>query len=191
MSWIRLPGALSASPVVINLERRFGLIGYARLLKMLELLAVSPTREEGTVAMPLSDWLDALQAPHDELFTLLNALRQSSWLNYSHGDDPGSPLVVDFLQADSFLPESTPILLQSGEQWAFWCETELNMPRHVTGDPYTQQLFRRWCASNVTVTEMLEACEAATKGAVVSLSPDSLHTQLQAVRGERLKKARS
>jgi hypothetical protein len=190
MSWIRLPGALSATPVVINLERRFGLIGYARLLKMLELLAVSPTREEGAVAMPLSDWLDALQAPHDELFTLLNALRQSSWLNYSIDDDPGAPLVVDFLQADSFLPESTPILLQSGEQWAFWCETELNMPRHVTGDPYTQQLFRRWCAANVTVTEMLEACEAATQGAVVSLSPDSLHAQLQAVRTERLKKAR-
>jgi len=190
MSWLRLSGSLSAESVVINLERRFGLIGYARLLKMLELLAVSPAREEGVVSMPLSDWLDALQAPHDELFTFLNALRQSSWLSYSHGDDPGSPLVVDFLQADNFLPESTPILLQSGEQWAFWCETELNMPRHVTGDPYTQQLFRRWCASNVTVTEMHAACEAATKGGVVSLRPDSLHAHLQAIRGDRLKKAR-
>lgn len=191
MSWLRLPGSLSAGSLVINLERRFGLIGYARLIKTLELLALSPRREEGVVSMPLSDWLDALQAPHDELFSFLNALRQSSWIAYSHGDEPGAPLVVDFLQAESFLPEDAPILFHAAEQWAFWCETELNMPRQVTADAYTQQLFRRWCASNVTVTEMVLACEAAAKGPVVSLSPDSLHAHLQSVRGERLKKARA
>lgn len=175
--------------MVLNLERRFGLIGYARLLKMLELLAVSATRDIGTVSLPVSDWLDALQAPNDELYSFLNALQQAGWLSYSLEQECGAQLVVDFLQADSYLPEQTPILLHMPEQWAFWCETELNMPRHVTGDPYTQQLFRRWCASNVTVTEMVQACEAATQGEI-SLSPESLHKHLQTVRVARLEKAR-
>lgn len=190
MSWVRLPGMLSGSPLVLNLERRFGLIGYARLLKMLELLAVSATRETGSVVLPIGGWLDALQAPQDELMTFLNALSQAGWLTYSAAAD-SDLLSVDFLQADSYLPEETPILLHSADMWAFWCETELNMPRAVTSDPYTQQLFRRWCASNVTVTEMVQACESATKGENISLSPDSLHRHLQAVRKSRLEQARA
>ncbi|MNO06813.1 hypothetical protein D3C81_2287580 [compost metagenome] len=63
------------------------------------------------------------------------------------------------------------------------------MPRQVTSDPYTQQLFRRWCASNVTVTEMLQACELASQ-APPDLSPTALHRHLQTVRRLRLEQAK-
>jgi hypothetical protein len=72
----------------------------------------------------------------------------------------------------------------------FWCETELNMRREVTSDPLTQALFRRWCASNVTVTEMIQACDEAAPSNP-QLTPSVLHAQLQAVRRVRLEKAKA
>lgn len=190
MSWIRLHGGFSASAVVLSVEQRFGLIGYARLVKLLELLAASSQCEAGKLSMPISDWLDALQAPRDELHTLLNHLTKTGWLKYSQDDEPGAPLVVDFLQSDTFVPDDTPVLLTSADQWAFWCQTELNMPRLLTDDPYNLQLFRRWCASNVTVTEMQQACDAAI-GIKADLSPNSLHKHLQNIRATRLAAAKS
>ena len=189
MSWVRLSSQLSMSPLVRSLERRFGLVGFSRLVKMLELLAASEIAEGGVVPLPKSDWLDALQASTDELHELLNFLSKASWLSYSEGDEPGAPLVIHFQHADDFLPSAEPILFTGADQWVFWLETELNMRREVTSDPASQALFRRWCASNVTVTEMLQACDEAAP-TNLQLSPTVLHTQLQAVRRARLEKAR-
>ena len=125
----------------------------------------------------------------EELHELLNLLSKAGWLTYSEGDEPGAPLVVDFLKSDDFLPAAAPILFTAADQWVFWCETELNMRREVTGDPNNQGLFRRWCASNVTVTEMLQACEEAAP-TNPQLTPSVLHAQLQTVRRARLEKAR-
>lgn len=190
MSWVRLSCQLSMSPLVQNLERRFGLPGHSRLVKMLEILAASDIASNGVVPLPKSDWLDALQASTEELHELLNFLSKSGWLTYSEGDEPGAPLVVDFLKADDFLPDAAPILFTAANQWVFWCETELNMRREVTADPNNQGLFRRWCASNVTVTEMLQACDEAAP-TNPQLTPSVLHSQLQTVRRARLEKARA
>lgn len=189
MSWVRLSGQLSMSPLVQNLERRFGLVGYARLVKMLELLAASDIAAGGVVPLPKSDWLDALQVSADELHAFLCFLSKAGWLTYSEGDEPGAPLVVDFLKADDFLPEPVPILFAGANQWIFWCETELNMRREVTGTADSQGLFRRWCATNVTLDEMNAAIELAVK-AGTALTPTNLHTLLMTVRKEKLEVAR-
>ena len=190
MSWVRLPGQFSISPFVLNVERRFGLVGYSRLVKLLELLVSGEAVIAGVVPLPKSDWLDALQASPEELHDFLNFLSKAGWLTYSEGEEPGAPLVINFLKADDFLPEPAPILFTAADQWVFWCETELNMRREVTTDPSSQALFRRWCASNVTVTEMLQACEEAAPGHTM-LTPSVLHAQLQIVRRARLERAKA
>lgn len=189
MTLLSLPSNFSASPVAGRVEKRFGLAGFARLIKLLELLGSSDHAIGGVVPLPKSDWLDALQASTDELHELLNFLSKNGWLSYSEGDEPGAPLVIHFQHADDFLPSAEPILFTGADQWVFWLETELNMRREVTSDPASQALFRRWCASNVTVTEMLQACDEAAP-TNPQLSPTVLHTQLQAVRRARLEKAR-
>ncbi|WP_106805795.1 hypothetical protein [Pseudomonas sp. S5D5] len=190
MPALNLPSAFSASAVARRIEGRYGLAGFARLIKLLEILASSDTASGGIVPLPRSDWRDALGVSDDELYDFLGALMRSGWLSFSEGDEPGAPLVVVFSQADDYLPQAEPLLFTSPEQWVFWCETELNMRREVTGDPLTLGLFRRWCASNVTVTEMHQACEEAAPHHS-ELTPGVLHAQLQAVRRARLDKARA
>ena len=189
MPSLNLPFGFSGSALVRRVEKCYGLSGFARLLKLLELLGTNDLAMRGVVPLPKSDWLDQLQASSDELYDFLGFLTKSGWLTYSEGDEPGAPLVVHFLKADDFLPYAEPLLFAAAEQWVFWCETELNMRREVTAAPESQALFRRWCASNVTVTEMLQACEEAAPGNR-ELSPAVLHVQLQAVRRARLEKAK-
>jgi hypothetical protein len=170
----------------VSVERAFGLAGYARLLKLLELLAGYDPSAAGVLTMTAAAWCESLSASPGELRQLFEHLGRSGWLRYSHDD--GS-IAVDLLKADDFLPGPAPVLFADPAQWVFWCETELNMPRQVSSDPYTQQLFRRWCASNVTVTEMLQACELAAQGQP-DLSPTALHRHLQTVRRLRLEQAK-
>lgn len=186
MSWVRLPAGLSAAGPAASLERAFGLPGYARLVKLLELLAGHEHAAAGVLTMTAAAWCEWLSASPGELRQFLEHLGRSGWLRYSQDD--GS-ITVDLLKADDFLPGPAIVLFTDPAQWVFWCETELNMPRHVSSDPYTQQLFRRWCASNVTVTEMLQASELAMQGQP-DLSPAALHRHLQAVRGLRLEQAK-
>lgn len=190
MSALSLPSHFSSIILVGRVEKRFGLVGFARLIKLLELLGASDHASGGVVPLPKSDWLDALQASPEELHDFLNFLSKAGWLTYSEGEEPGAPLVISFLKADDFLPEPAPILFAAADQWVFWCETELNMRREVTTDPSSQALFRRWCASNVTVTEMLQACEEAAPGHTI-LTPSVLHAQLQIVRRARLERAKA
>lgn len=189
MTALSFPSNFSALPDVWRVEKRFGLAGFARLIKLLELLGASDPAVGGVVPLPKSDWLEALEASTDELHELLNFLSRSGWLSYTEGDEPGAPLVVHFHHADDFLPNPEPILFTAADQWVFWLETELNMRREVTSDPASQSLFRRWCASNVTVTEMIQACDEAAP-TNPQLSPSVLHAQLQIVRRARLDIAR-
>lgn len=190
MPALNLPFGFSTSVIASRIEKRYGLAGFARLIKLLEILASSDTASGGIVPLPRSDWRDALRCTDEELYDFLGTLMRCSWLTFSEGDEPGAPLVVVFCHADDYLPMAEPLLFSAPDQWVFWCETELNMRREVTGDPLTLGLFRRWCASNVTVTEMHQACEEAAPHHS-ELTPGVLHAQLQAVRRVRLEKARA
>lgn len=190
MPLIHLPANFSTWSVASRVQKRFGLFGYARLIKMLELLGSSDPASSGVVPLPKNDWLEALAITAEDLHEFLNFLAKGGWLTFTEGDEPGAPLVVHFLKADEFLPYAEPLLFSAPDQWVFWCETELNMRREVTSDPSSHALFRHWCASNVTVAEMLQACEEAAPQHD-QLTPSVLHVQLRSVRRERLEKAKA
>lgn len=189
MSWAKVSGAFSAQPVVRKVEQRFGLAGFARMVKIIELLATSPARNTGAVALRPSDWRDALQCGEQELTEFLAYLQKAGWLAVAQ-EDAAAPLVVTLANAALYLPDGAdPQLFTTPAQWADWCSVDLSFPAWLISDPATQALFRRWCASNVTTQEMAEAVNLAIAGGV-NLSPVELHEQLQTVRRQRIEKAR-
>lgn len=187
MPALNLPSTFSALPIVLKVEQRFGLAGFARLIKLLELFAASPSRDAGVIELPVSDWVDALQTgPHD-VAVLLDYLSKDGWLTQEQADEPGAPLRITLTHFADFLP---PLELpRIAEQWRSWFETELSMPPLLGKDPYTQDLFRRWCATNVTIEEMELAIELARK-ANTAASPPALHEFLKTVRNTKIERAR-
>lgn len=190
MRWLKLPAGLSASVIARKVEQRFGLPGFARLIKILELLAASPARAAGQIELPPSDWLEALGMGPAELDEFLAYLAAADWLTLEQGAERGAPLRVTLLQVAALLPGPTEIGLPTEpHQWQAWCIAELGMPHASTQDPYVQQLFRRWCASNVTLAEAEAAALAAAK-VRQSLHPQDLHGELQRIRAARLERAK-
>lgn len=191
MTWLRLPADLSTQTTVRKVEQRFGLPGFARLVKLLELLAASPYRDACVIELAASDWLEALQIGRADFDAFLAYLAAANWLTVDTSEEPGAPLRVTLLQAGALLPTALdPQLFTKACQWSAWCVAELGMPPALTKDPYNQQLFRRWCASNVTVLEAADAVQAAI-AKQNSLSPAALHDELQLIRRARLDKARA
>lgn len=132
-----------------------------------------------------------MQIGRSDFDAFLAYLAAANWLTVDAGEEPGAPLRVTLLQVGALLPTAVdPQLFNKACQWAAWCVAELGMPPDLTKDPYTQQLFRRWCASNVTVLEMHDAVQAAI-AKQSSLSPSALHDELQLIRRQRLEKARA
>ena len=184
---LNLPSNFSALPIVHKVEQRFGVAGFARLIKLLELFAASPSRNAGVIALPISDWLDALQVGPQDLGFLLDYLAKAEWVTLEQGEEPGSPLRVTLVNFADFLP---PLELPKvADQWRCWFEIELSMPPLLGKDPYTQDLFRRWCASNVTIEEMELAIELARKASTAP-SPPALHDFLKTVRNTKIERAR-
>lgn len=188
MSWARLPAGLSSDPAVLQIERTFGLAGYARLVKMLEMVATLRDPYAGRMCNGRPVWLEVLQAQDSELDAFLQCLAAAGLIEAP--DLTANPLVVQFSHVERFLPDPAPALPTDPQQWAFWLQTELNMPRPMVDDPHALALFRRWVASNVTVTEMHEAVTRAV-AAKDKLTPAELHKHVHAVRSERLAKART
>lgn len=187
MTPLNLPFDFSALPIVLKVEQRFGLPGFARLIKLLELFASSPSRESGVIELPISDWVDALQAGAEDINTFLAYLAKAEWLALEQGEEPGAPLRVTLAAFADFLP---PLELPKiADQWRRWFEYELSMPPLLGKDPYTQDLFRRWCASNVTINDMELAIELA-RNANTAPSPPALHEFLKTVRNTKIERAR-
>lgn len=122
MSFARLPADFSAWPLVLKVQQRFGLSGFARLVKLLELLAAAPLRAAGQIELALSDWRDALEAPDAELFGFLNYLEAAGFLDQVAPVE-GGPLAVVIRTPSPFLPGSAdPSLFRKPCEWATWCE---------------------------------------------------------------------
>lgn len=190
MTWAKLAGDFSAQPVARKVEQRFGLAGFARMVKILELLACSPNAATGIVSMPASDWLDAMQCYRHELDEFLRFLQAAGWLVFAQDEAAGAPLVVTVTNAAALLPTAAdPQLFTTAAQWRDWCSVELAFPAWLLDDQSTQRLFRLWCAVNVTTEELLQAVAAAidTKG---DPSPATIHDQLNVLRRARLAKAK-
>lgn len=185
MSWARLPAGLSSDPAVLQIERTFGLAGYARLIKLLEQLAAHSDPYAGRLRLQRESLMDLMQAHEGELDAFLQCLCDVELATVV----TGVTVEIQFKQPERFLPEPAPALPTDTAQWAFWLQTELNMPRPLVDDPHAVALYRRWIASNVTVAEMHDAVTQAV-AAKDQLSPAGLHKHVHAVRSARLAKAR-
>lgn len=184
---LNLPSAFSSQPIVLKIEQRFGLSGFARLVKLLEQLAASPSPGSGVIELPASDWRDALQAGPLELNVFLAYLAADGFLALEQDPEPGSPLRVTVAQPANFLQ---PLLLpRVANHWYQWLAGHHGLSEQQGKDPYNQSLFRRWCATNVTIDEMNAAIEQANK-AGTALEPVGLHTLLMTVRKDKLEMAR-
>ncbi|MQU22159.1 hypothetical protein GHO35_13520 [Pseudomonas helleri] len=184
---LRLPPDFFALPVVLKVEQRFGAAGFARLIKLLEQFAASPSRASGVVEQAASDWRSALQVGPLELNVFLAYLETAGFLALEQAAEPGSPLRVTLAECAAFLP---PLQLPGvANDWRQWFAAELCLSEVQGKDPYNQSLFRRWCATNVTIEEMNAAIELAVK-AGTTLTPPNLHALLMTVRKEKLDVAR-
>jgi len=115
---------------------------------------------------------------------------RAGFLATDYGDEHGAPLVVTLCDPAAFAaPRAAVELPATAAAWATWCGTELSLSPAILRDPYTQQLFRRWCATNVTTAEMTSAAQDAIK-TENHLSPSGLHFALAAQRQARLTAAR-
>lgn len=187
MSSLNLPANFSALPIVLKVEQRFGVAGFARLIKLLELLPSSPDHALGIIELPASDWQSALQVGSHDLTAFLAYLATDGFLSVEQSQESGAPLRVTLAGPCDFLPAAQ--LPKVANEWCQWLAVELSMPAHHGKDPYNQSLFRHWCATNVTIDEMNAAIELAIK-AGAGLTPSNLHTFLKTVRKEKLDVAR-
>jgi len=187
MASLNLPINFSSLPIVLKVEQRFGLPGFARLIKLLELLSSSPDHALGVIELPASDWRDALQVGPLELNVFLTYVAADGFLSVEQSPEPGAPLRITLADPGGFVPASQ--LPKVANEWCQWLAAELSMPAHHGKDPYNQSLFRHWCATNVTIDEMNAAIELAMK-AGAGLTPPNLHNFLKTVRKEKLEVAR-
>ena len=184
---LSLPPNFSALPIVLKIEQRFGAAGFARLIKLLEQFAASPSRGAGLIELAPSDWRDVLQVGPLELNVFLAYLETAGFLVLEQGAESGSPLRVTLADFSAFLPSLQ--LPRVANEWRLWFAAELGLSEDQGKDPYNQSLFRRWCATNVTIDEMNAAVELAIKDGA-GLAPASLHNFLMTVRKEKLEAAR-
>ena len=187
MPALNWPAGFSTRPVVLKVEQRFGLAGFARLIKLLELFAASPLRDKGVIELPVSEWADALQAGPLNASVLLDYLSSDGWLSQARGEEPGAPLRVTLTDFADFLPALD--MPKTAEQWCAWFTSELSMPDQHGTDPDNQALFRRWCATNVTIDEVEAAVELAIKASEAP-TPAALHDHLKTVRNTKIERAR-
>lgn len=187
MSGLSLPSGFSTLPIVLKVEQRFGVAGFARLIKLLEQFAASPSRAAGVVELDGSDWREALQIGPLELSVFMTYLAADGFLYLDQPPEPNSPLRVTLSDFQAFLPASP--LPRVANEWRLWFIAEAQMPEDQGKDPYIQSLFRRWCASNTTVDEMRAAIELASQEGA-DKSPATLHNYLMTVRKEKLELAR-
>ena len=189
MGSISLPANFSAMPVVLKVEQKFGLAGMARLVKLLELLAISPARSSGVVELSSGEWYEALQLSPVSLGPFITYLSHAGFLKAEQPADSHAPLRVTILD---FLPylsiAEAPALFALPEQWSAWCVHELGRPPSIATAPESVRVFLRWCATNVTVQEIEAAVELAIKASEAP-TLTALHKHWKTVRTTKIEQA--
>lgn len=193
-AFLKLAG-LSGLVVVRKLEQRFGMVGFGRLVKFLELVGeADPVADGGPVVVAWADALESLQAGDSVVWEFLTYCEKAGVLRVMREEGRLQVMLCGELCA---LMASTPVvsampgpvLFESDEQWADWFAADLNCPPHLASDVQTRRLFLRWCATNVTVAEVEAAIELAVGDKRAPL-PAVLHEYLKTVRNNKIERAR-
>lgn len=194
MRGIWLPAGLSGLVISKKLEQRFGLLGFARMLKVVELVAELRARDAPTSAtVAWGDFMATLSCNQEEAGDFLAYCELARVLD--RGNDAGrlrltllGELAVLLGDQPAPPPVAGPVLFTKEEQWCEWFLGEWGCPSWMVNEPGTRRLFRRWIATNVTVDEMEAAAERA-KDAREAPVPAVLHDHLKAVRTIKIERA--
>ncbi|MBP5971043.1 hypothetical protein [Pseudomonas iridis] len=188
----------SWSSLVISqkLEQRFGLIGLARLLKLVELVGPwLPAEGPLTVVLAWGDFLTALHCNQETATEFLAYCDHARVLDQATDEGRLRLTLVGELASRLRPPVvATPVqaggrvLFDTDKQWVAWFKDDLNCPPYLANDPASRQLFRRWCASNVTVDEIEAACERALKAGEAP-HPAVLHDHMKVIRQAKIDRA--
>jgi hypothetical protein len=181
--------------IVRKLEQRFGVVGFGRLIKVLELVGeVSLSVADEPCVIAWADVLEGLQADDMKAWEFLTYCEKAGALCVTR--DEGrlqvtlcGELAALMANAPAALVMPGPVLFESDEQWAEWFTADLNCPPHLASDAQTRRLYLRWCATNVTVAEIEAAIELAVGDGRAPL-PAVLHEYLKTVRNNKIERAR-
>lgn len=196
MRGFRVPAGLSDLVISRKLEQRFGLLGFARMVKLVELVAALSAADSPTsVVVAWGDFMVAVGCNQETAGEFLAYCEQARVIDRSTEDGRlrltliGELAVMVTSEAPPPPVPSGPVLFSTDKQWTAWFIAELNCPPYLANDPVTRQLFRRWCATNVTVDEVQAAIELAIKASEAP-HPAALHDHLKTVRNTKIERAR-
>lgn len=195
MRGFRVPAGLSELVISRKLEQRFGLLGFARMVKLVELVAnLSTPDSPASAVVAWGDFMIAVGCNQETAAEFLAYCDQARVLNRGNEDGRLRLTLLGELAAmvtseAAPIVEGAPVLFATDKQWINWFIAELNCPAYRAHDPATRQLFRRWCATNVTVEEAEAAVELAIKASEAPL-PAALHDHLKTVRNTKIERAR-
>jgi hypothetical protein len=190
------PWLCSSLVISKKLEQRFGLIGLARLLKLVELVTERlPAEGPPSVVLAWGDFLIELSCNQEQAVEFLAYCDHARVLDQATEEGRLRLTLVGELASRLRPVVPTPLPQASGrqlfdtdKQWAEWFKADLNCPPYLANDPLTRQLFRRWCANNVTVDEIEAATERALKGGEAPY-PSVLHDHLKVIRQAKIARA--
>lgn len=190
------PVGLSEMVIGRKVEQRFGLLGLARLLKLVELVMERVDRSTTVPGMSAvvawGDFLAALHCSQEEAGEFLSYCDHARVLDRGNEDGRLRLTLVGELVARLVPAEAPPLavgarqLFDSDKQWAEWFKADLNCPPYLLNDSATRQLFRRWVATNVTTDEVEAAIDRAIKASEAP-HPAVLHDHLKALRVDKLR----
>lgn len=190
------PWLCSSLVISKKLEQRFGLIGLARLLKLGELVTERlPADGPPSVVLAWGDFLTELSCNQEQAVEFLAYCGHAGVLDQATEDGRLRLTLVGELASRLRPVAPTPLPQASGrqlfdtdKQWATWFKDELSCPPYLANDPLTRQLFRRWCATNVSVDEIEAATERALQAGEAP-HPAVLHDYLKAIRQTKIERA--
>lgn len=190
------PWLCSSLVISKKLEQRFGLIGLARLLKLVELVTERlPVDGPPSVVLAWGDFLTEMSCNQEQAVDFLAYCDHARVLDQATEDGRLRLTLVGELASRLRPVVPTPLPQASGrqlfdtdKQWATWFKDDLSCPPYLVNDRLTRRLFRRWCANNITVDEIEAATELALKAGEAP-QPAVLHDYLKTVRQTKIDRA--
>ncbi|MGQ7245480.1 hypothetical protein ACUN9V_18730 [Salinicola sp. V024] len=189
MNAFLFPVDYSSRPKVEQVIERFALIGYARLLLLLEDLAKAPEGDTCRRKYVYSALGSLLEAPPDVALEFIQALAEIGLVTLVDDGEFVTVTTTGICWPVAETAPSGPQLFTDPEQWAAWMHAEVGVPlAYAKGEAYSSK-YRHWIASNVTTDEMERAITRTVEHGV-GPTPAELHNQLKAVRAARIQEAR-
>ncbi len=209
MKWFKHSSKFSDSSVIENVERYYGLPGYARYVKLHEIIALrmdSSNQCQMTVTWPQLE--NMLAGKRKSLSEFLTFLEKHKVIRIAANEQQVSIELPDLLKlrdnhtrnlqvAEKPTCKSTgksapgsPVLFVNQEQWQQWLTSELCFTSRQINIPDHCRIMRQWLASNVTTDEIEQAVDRAVLEGIDIKQLASLHKLVAQNRKQRIEEAR-